>query len=447
MHVASKKKIKRGSFDKRLDKGMQQATNKLDTLLMAQKAPRSIQHLNDEVKQRNKQLEEQIKQIKHGKGKHSVSTPSRASTLFVDGNLFDDMCSEDESVLSSQDDEEEEEEEEEENDESEDIGESSSEERGEKRKADASLQQSIGKRPRSRQYNTVEEARRIQIQAEQALIRREEKEALEELNTLIRENLKAIADQRQLLSLAEIEATKSINALEAKEKQQKQATPPLFAIDHEKERAALATQEESLNRRANEMATREKTLKEEEARLKTMVTDLDRHEQTLKEEEVRLKTMVTTLNKREQTLKEEEARLKTMVFSLDKREHTLKEEEARLKTMVTSLDKREHALKEEEARLNKRANTPILTKNENAVDAMMTEVIRNNTMQMTPQEFATLLPEQVKQNLAFLALKPAGIKACSQTVGTHDYLYIREASESERVLLKMCIAKQLLNPK
>lgn len=399
---------------------MQPTPNKLDTLLIAQKSPRHLIAMTDQVEKRNRDLEEKLKQLTNGAG--IGKRPS--GSLYVDNTLFGDMCSDDESgeesVVSSQeeyDDDEydDEEEDEEENDASIEIGEESSEER-KKRKASTSLSTGrVEKCPRQSQYNTLEEVRRIQKKAELDLMRQEKLDEMKELDVLIRGNIRALADQRQLLSLAEIEIAKALNALESKE----QGKPPLFAVDYEKENARLNEREKSLMALSQELASREKSLATQSEELQAKTNELM----------IREKSLATQSEAKTNELVMREKALEKSLADLLAREKRVEEQ----KTVVVP------------SRTTPTTNGGMVVKNDVALDAIMAEVIKNNTMQMSPQEFAPLLSEPVKNNLAFLSINP-GIKACAQTVGTHEFLYIREAS-SERVLLKMAIAKQLLSPK
>lgn len=401
---------------------MQPTPNKLDTLLIAQKSPRHLIAMTDQVEKRNRDLEEKLKQLTNGAG--IGKRPS--GSLYVDNTLFGDMCSDDESgeesVVSSQeeyddDDEYDDDEDEEENDASIEIGEESSEER-KKRKATTSLSTGrVEKCPRQSQYNTLEEVRRIQKKAELDLMRQEKLDEMKELDVLIRGNIRALADQRQLLSLAEIEIAKALNALESKE----QGKPPLFAVDYEKESVRLNEREKSLMALSQELASREKSLATQSEELQAKTNELM----------IREKSLATQSEAKTNELVTREKALEKSLADLLVREKRVEEQQ---KTVVVP-----------SRTTPTTTNGGMVVKNDVALDAIMAEVIKNNTMQMSPQEFSPLLSESVKNNLAFLSINP-GIKACAQTVGTHEFLYIREAS-SERVLLKMVIAKQLLSPK
>jgi hypothetical protein len=332
------------------------------------------------------------------------------------------MCSDDEvseeSIVSSCDegeeyDDDDDDDDEEENDASIEIGEESSEESRKRKATNALASGRVDKCPRLRQYNTHEEVRRIQKKAEQDLMRKEKHDEMKELDLLIRDNIRALADQRQLLSLAEIEVAKALNALESKE----QAKPPLFVIDYEKENARFNEREKSLLSLAAELTIREKTLVTQSEALVTKTNDLVIREKMLATQSETLVAKTSELSAREKRIEEEQkSALRTPPVP------------TRLPSTTTTT-----------------TTTNGMVKNDVALDAIMAEVIKNNTMQITPQEFVPLLSESVKHNLAFLSINP-GIKACAQTVGTHEFLYIREAA-SERVLLKMVIAKQLLLPK
>ena len=297
---------------------MQNATYKLDTLLIAKKTPHDLNAITNQVDKRNRELEEKLKQMNKGMGigKKPTGLPLSVTTgsLYVDNKLFGDMCSDDdaddeseESIVSSCDGDEGEEyddddEEEEENDASIEIGEESSEE-SKKRKATSSLAPGrVEKCPRLRQYNTHEEVRRIQKKAEQDLMRKEKCDEMKELDLLIRGNIRALADQRQLLSLAEIEIAKALNTLESKE----QVKPPLFVIDYEKENARLNEREKSLLALASELTTREKTLVTQSETLVTKTNELMLREKMLATESETLTAKTNELGAREKRIEDEQ---------------------------------------------------------------------------------------------------------------------------------------------